>query len=212
MKIFSSLILLIALTSTPCRATDLDDFEKQNPTEIDKIASQIQAVLAGPGWQITQDWKSITVIRTNVQFLNPLQLPYGINDQELWKTRSFTSSYRITITFDTKLTQSEYDDIAKLRHDLIAKRTAGLKPGMEYYEANGQAQGVIRLPDYYLDRFTVYFYYSDKDSIFELRPDSIKSTRDKIVKILESSCSKYATASGQTGPANASRPVHSQTN
>ena len=128
------------------------------------------------------------------------------------ETRSFTSNYRITITFDTKLTQSEYDDIAKLRHDLIAKRTAGLKPSMEYYEANGQAQGVIQLPDYYMDRFTVYFYYSDKDSIFELRPDSVKSTRDKITKNLESSCSKYVTASGQNGEASASRPVHPQTN
>ena len=60
-------------------------------------------------------------------------------------------------------------------------------------------------------RAKAHFYSSDED-FFLVRPDAVKSTRDKVIKILEDVCSKYATASEQDGPANGSHPGRPETN
>ena len=206
MKNLSSLLVFFALTSGLCQTAP--------DGALDGLARKIQASLSGPEWQIVKDFSSISVIRTNVQFLNGMQLPPG-DLEDLWKASSFTSDFRITIRFEPKLNQSEYDMLARLRRDVIAKRAVGLDVGMDstlgYSHAARDVKHTIELPGYCLDRFSVYFYSSDED-FFLVRPDAVKSTRDKVIKILEDVCSKYVTASEQDGPANGSHPGRPETN
>jgi hypothetical protein len=133
-----------------------------------------------------------------------MQLP-PLDEKELWDKYSFTSDFRITIRFDTKLTQSEYDRIAGFRNDLTAQRAAALKrDSSEYWSLKSSAKGVLRLPDYYSEWSSVYFSSSD-EGFFRLHPDPVKDARDRIVAILEKSYKKYSTervqkADGSTRP------------
>jgi hypothetical protein len=206
MNKLSSLLVLFTVTSGLCQAAP--------DGALDGLARKIQAALIGPEWQIVKDWGSISLVRTNVQFLNGMQLPPG-GLEYLWKASSFTADYRITIRLEPKLNQTEYDMLARLRRDVIAQRAVGLDVGMDsivgYSHAARDVKHTIELPGYYLDRFSVYFYSSDED-FFLVRPDAVKSTRDKVIKILEDACAKYATASEQDGPANGSHPGRPETN
>jgi hypothetical protein len=173
-------------------------------TELDDLEGKIRAQLRGTGWGIVKDWDSITVTKTNVQFLNRNQLPV-LAEEELWKQYSFTSDYRITITFDTKLTYPEFEEILRVKRDLTVRRVAGLKKGWQLAEVGQEAQGLIRLPGYYSDVHSVYFYTTDDDdSSIMMRPDSVSISRDAIRAILEKSFSKYPMASEQSGAANGS--------
>lgn len=179
--------------------------------ELDALESKIRAELPGTEWQIVKDWRSITVTRSNVQFLNPISLPPA-TESELWNQYSFTSDYRITITLDTKMTQSEYLDLLRVKQNWTAQRTAGMSHNTkDFWSASQGAQGVVRLPSYYLNRFSVYLYTSD-DSFFRIRPDSVTTARDKILAILEKSCSNYSATPEPNGPAKRSQLIPSETN
>ena len=165
----------------------------QATPELDTLAASIREEVTEAEWQIVIDWKSISLIRKKVQFLNPISLPPVESEEQWWKQRAFTSDYRITVTLDTKLSQEEHDELCRAKQGLIAKRTEGTEPGTrDHYGISKAANGIIRLPSHYLGRYSVYVYSSD-DRFFRLRPDSVKVVRDKVVEVLNRSCSEYKT-------------------
>ncbi len=158
-----------------------------------EIIERIQHEVAGPGWQITADLSSVTLIHTNVQFLNPINPPtgIGIDEEQTWKELSSTNNYRITILFESKLSQVEYDQVSALRDELIANRTKGLnRQTMDYFSASEEAKSLVHLPDYYIERNSVYVYCSDL-GFFEIRPAEVVKAHEKIMQILDQTCSKY---------------------
>lgn len=155
--------------------------------ELDALDDSLKGEALGEEWQILKDWRSITLTRKQVQFLNPIGLPAFETEDELFKEFSFTCDYRITITLDDKLTQSEYEELFRLEHKLTAERIAAEKPNAKWTKQN-----LVHLPSYYTERFSVYIYISD-DNFFRTRPASVKTTRDKIMAVLERNFSKYST-------------------
>ena len=201
MKTYLRSIALLLLSVAFCRATP----------ELDSLEGKIRAALPGSEWQIVKDWRSISIVRTNVQFLNPIGLP-TLSEAELWNRYAFRSDYRMTIVLGTRLTQSEYDELFTLKRSFTAKRTAGKDPATkDFFGARRDAEGTIRLPDCYSDRFSIYFYTSD-EGFFRIRPKSAKNAREMVLAILEQSCSKYSITAEPGGAADRSQPVSSQTN
>ena len=179
--------------------------------ELDTLEQNIRATLRTSEWGLTKDWRSITLVRKNVQFLNPISLPPSSED-ELWKEYSFISDYRITITLDTKLTQSEFDELVRVKRVLATQRTGGIpRPSKELFTATRNSEGIIRLPNYHWNRFSVYLYTSD-DGLFRVRPEAVETLRNNIVAILEKSCTKYSMTPQPSGAANGSQPFRSETN
>jgi len=170
--------------------------------DFDSLVGKIRIELSGTDWQIVTDRNSITLTTTNVQFLYQVSLPLGMPEKELWDRFSVRSDYRITITFDTKLTQEEYDDLFRLRRTFTAKRTAGLDPRTkDFFGRSIAAEGVVRLPTYYLDYASIYLYTSDT-RFQRIRPDSVHIARDNVVALLEQFCLKYSTPAEAAGAAN----------
>lgn len=196
MKILLHFCVCLVLNMTLARATP----------ELDALEDKIRAAAPGPEWKILKDWHSITLSRKSVQFLNPISLPGSILVDEIWKEFAFTSDYRITVTLDTKLTQSEYDRLVRLQHSLKSERTAGSDPKTkDHFSRSQDAEGVIRLPSFYIKRYSVYVYTSD-DHFFELRPSSVEADRDKVLLAIEKLCSKHVPTSEQDGGGNAPKP------
>jgi hypothetical protein len=189
-----------------CRATPERD-------ALDVLVEKIREEVPGVEWKIAKDWRSITLTRKTVQFLNPVSLPAVTLEDEWWKEYSFTSDYRITITLDTKLTQVEYDGLLQLKRKLTSERTAGLSRNTkDFWIRSFNAQGVVRLPSYQLEGFSLYVYTSD-DNFFRVRPDSVRMDRDKILAILEKSFTKYAATTAEPdGAANGNQPIRPKTN
>ncbi len=184
MKTVALILVALSLTLYDCKGS----------SEIDALAKKIETGMTDGGWVITKDLVSITLTRKNVQLLNPINLPGGIDEDKIWEEYALKSDYRITIVLDPKLSQVECDRLRKLREELIAARTKGLKPGTrDYLSSVSEAKGVLRLPNHYWGRFSVYFYSSD-EWFFDVRPVSVTKTRDKILQILDKTCSKYKEA------------------
>ena len=200
MKRFSCVLLLLVLSQGVCHAL---------PLEIDSFLLKIRAELTESEWEVATDFFSITLTKKGVQFLNPISV--GTTPQA-WRRYSFTADYRITITFDTRLTQAEYEKLLRVKQELVAHRIQGLSTNTkDYWSARTQADRTIRLPSYYSERFSVYVYTSD-DDLFLVRPDSVRAARDTVFAILEKSCAKYTVTSEPNGPANLSQPVGAETN
>ncbi|HBC89294.1 MAG TPA: hypothetical protein DCZ94_20325 [Lentisphaeria bacterium] len=98
-------------------------------SEVDKLGKSIKPILHGTAWEMSTDWRSITLIRRNCNFLNSVSLPTGPDDDKTWEKYSFITDYRITITFDTKLTDAEYQQQRELKQRFITERTRGLLDG-----------------------------------------------------------------------------------
>ena len=175
---------IVALPAGPCWSEEVDELEEF-----------IREVVADGEWVLTQDVRSVTLTRKNVRLLNPVSLPFGKSEDAIWNEFSFESDYRITVTFDTKLSQSEYDAIADLREKFIAKRTQGIAKGSKlHYSASVDADGVLRLPQFHYDGESIYFYSTD-EGLLRTRPAAAREIRDRILAILEKKCSKYQTKS-----------------
>jgi hypothetical protein len=112
----------------------------------------------------------------------------------------FTSDYRLTITLDTRLSDTEYRELKQLRQNCFAQRTEPAQDRKDAFEKSNDAAGIIRLPQYHLKRFSVYLYSSD-DNFFETRPTSVATARDKVIAILDASCNKYAGADSASASA-----------
>jgi hypothetical protein len=189
MKSLQFLLTFLFLQIGPCHAG----------AELDALEGKIRKELPGSEWQLVKDWRTITIFHHNVRFLNPINPPLGWSDDQLWNKLSFTSDYRITITLDSKLTQSEYDELFRLKNKLTTERTSGAGRNTRVFASESRkAEGVVRLPIYYFDRFSVYLYTSD-DSYFSVRPDSIVDVRDKVLAILEKSYTRYTPTAEQAG-------------
>jgi hypothetical protein len=189
MKPLTFLLTFLFLEMGPCHASP----------ELDVLEGKIRTELPGSEWQLVKDWRTITISHHDVRFLNPISLPFGWPDDQLWNKLSFTSDYRITITLDSKVTQSEYDELLRLKMKLTAERTAGAgRNTRDFASISRNAEGVVRLPIYYSDRFSVYLYTSD-DNFFTVRPDSIVDDRDKVLALLEKSYTKYTQTAEQAG-------------
>jgi hypothetical protein len=184
MKIFAHLVVFFVLARGISQATP----------DLDALEERVRTALSGPEWQIVKDLQSITLMRTNVQFLNPISLPVGRSEEERWRRFSFRSDYRITIRLGTKMTQAEYDDLSAVQRELTIRRTAGFPTNSkDFATRRGQAQALVRLPSYYYsDRFSVYLYTTDFGFLL-MQPDSVTITRDKVVAILEELYRKYTT-------------------
>ena len=159
---------------------------------LDDLANRIRVALPGPEWVVVKDSTSLTLIRTNVQFLNPISLPaHQKSEDDLWDKYAFRHDYRITIVLGTKLSQAEYQKLIGVKEALISARVAGLKRGTkEFWSAYNSVDGVMRLPSHYLERFSVYFYSSD-EGFFNVRPKAVEEGRDRVLAILDKTCAKY---------------------
>ena len=202
MKPVTIAVALLSLTGSGCWAGALEE-----------LAAKIEPELVGGGWEMTVDFQSVTLIRRDVQVLYDLQIGLGVSEEEKWAKHSFRENYRITILLDSKMSQAEYDTLRRVRDELVAQRTKGLNfQTFAYAKAENSAQRLVRLPDYYGERHSVYVYFSD-DGIRRLRPKIVEAQRAKVKEILDKTYSKYTEAKFEPGgAANGSQPFRSATN
>ena len=109
----------------------------------------------------------------------------------MWKELSFTTDYRISITFDTKLTDAEYRDQCELKERLIRERAKGLpERSKQYASMAAKASHLLNLPKYKSDHLAVS-WYSSGDEFFEVRPSEVMEATRKIMKLLEAEFARY---------------------
>jgi hypothetical protein len=201
MKTFGTALLILCFARQECypgagKAQDFDTF-----------VARLNGCLAGGGWEVTTDFSAITIVRRHLRCLHDFQLPTGSSDEEKWKEYSFESNYILTITFDTELTQQEYDLLYTTKTNLMANRLRGIdRRSVEHYSAAQAAKGVVLLPQYHWSSRSVYVYSSD-DGNWQLRPALVAEQRDKVFALIDRTFTKYqARQSEPTASPNAAPP------
>ena len=96
-------------------------------TNMIDLVKLIEAKAASNDWVVTKDFQSITLTKKKVLILNSIQLPPWPEDK-IWNELSSQSDFRITINWDTLLSQYEYENLSILRNNFIIRRTLRLPP------------------------------------------------------------------------------------
>ena len=121
--------------------------------------------------------------------------------------------YRITILCVPKLTQDEYEKLYRLRADLEAAHpslragvpTRTSDEGPKKVLATEDTPHLVEVPAYYWGDFSIYVYRSD-DGFSGVVPTSVGQSRDRVLRLLEETCSKYKPPSSKGSPESWSLP------
>lgn len=158
--------------------------------EIDNLVKNIKPIIQETSWALSTDIHSITLVCKKCQFLNLMSHPGG-TDEEIWKKYSITAGYRISISFDSKLNDAEYQQLKEIKKRFIAERTKGETPGTkDYWGKSFMASRLIKLPQYKSDRYSIYVYSSQSD-FYEVRPKIVQDQAEAIIQILEKQFESY---------------------
>lgn len=145
----------------------------------------------GPEWTIAKDFNSFVAVRKDAMLLNRISRIAPILGGDPWD-KSIHSDYSISINLRPKLTDAEYHELDQLRARLIAKRIKGLDPSSkDTFSRRSEAEDAITLPDYFFGNSAVYLRCT-AERFFDVRPQSIETTRAEVLKILQSTCRQYS--------------------
>ena len=145
----------------------------------------------GPEWTVAKDLNSFVAVRKNAKLLSRISRIDAILGGDPWD-KSIQLDYSISINLRPKLTDAEYHELDQLRTRLIARRIEGLDPSSkDTFSRRSEAEDTIKLPDYFFGNSAVYFRCT-AERFFDVRPQSIETTRAEVLKILQSNCRQYS--------------------
>ncbi len=108
-----TLITLLAITlSAVCAAAE--------PTHM--RVNEIVRSNTPKGWQFETDKRMFVISLSKVRLLNPVSLPAGDTDDEIWEEFSWEADFIILIRVTSKIDAVEYAALTKLRADTISRR------------------------------------------------------------------------------------------
>lgn len=156
---------------------------------VDELVKKLAPTAEEGGWTISSDWRSVTLIREKTKLLNPFGLPALTPEDELWDEYGFETAFRITITFEPKLKDSEYTRLKELKALFLGERTQG-EDGRGRLAAASKAERLFQIPKYKTERFSVYIY-SSRNDFFDVRLATAWASADKMLKIIDDTFESY---------------------